>query len=100
MSERARKPGWYVDDNDVRYQRFWDGAEWSAPAPIPPSRPKPQGLTTRKVALGVALGIGAAMLGFVIVDNVTGPSDAECAIQQAQYQFGQRPAWKIHGDCR
>lgn len=37
MAEREKRPGWYVDEIDPRYQRYWNGADWSPPQLIPPA---------------------------------------------------------------
>jgi hypothetical protein len=44
MSSAAREPGWYPDQNDPEYNRYWNGRAWTARrhpvgAPHPPSVP-------------------------------------------------------------
>jgi hypothetical protein len=56
VSGESREPGWYPDQNDPEYNRYWNGRAWTArrhpvgsppPAIADPTSPGPQAATDR-----------------------------------------------------
>lgn len=85
MSEMA--PGWYPDPQWPAAERFWDGRQWTAQTRVPT---KPA--TAGKIALGVAGGICAVLLGLFVLNEVTGPSsELECSTQRLDAQRQGQP---------
>jgi len=89
-------PGWHPDPLLANTMRFWDGTNWTdqtAPAPAKPP-------SSRRGMLIVFGGIMAALVAVLTYNEVTGPSDVDCSIQQAEVTLGDRQAWQVDDDCR
>jgi hypothetical protein len=75
--------GWYPHPEMPRTQRYWDGNAWTdhvAPADSGSGRQ----VSTLTIARGVALGIGIAIAGFVILGQIAGADDSlECETDNA-----------------
>lgn len=53
MAGESREPGWYPDQNDPQFSRYWNGRSWTA-------RREPVGAFAEPRAAGLALPAGAA----------------------------------------
>ena len=57
-------------------------------------------MTTRKIALGVALGILAALAVVFVIYQWSQPSDLECSLERANVLTGQMSQYEINDACR
>ncbi len=73
-------PGWYPHPVEApTVQRYWDGSRWTddvAPLGAAP-QPRSNGLSIWTIAIGVALGVVAVIVGLVVINGFADENETD-----------------------